>query len=55
MQRNGQLMGEAGSVVYGPEAVELGLCDALGGLSDALACLHQMIVQKRCSGGEDRA
>jgi len=55
MQRNGQLMGEAGSVVYGPEAVELGLCDALGGLSDALTCLHQMIVQKRCSGGEDRA
>ena len=55
MQRNGQLMGEAGSVVYGPEAVELGLCDALGGLSDALACLHQMIAQKRCSGGEDRA
>ena len=47
MQRNGQLMGEAGSVVYGPEAVELGLCDALGGLSDALACLHQMIADKR--------
>ena len=53
MQRNGQLMGEAGSVVYGPEAVELGLCDSLGGLHDALSCLHRMIDQSR--GGDDRA
>ncbi|MBR5537526.1 MAG: ATP-dependent Clp protease proteolytic subunit [Clostridia bacterium] len=50
MQRNGQLMGEAGSVVYGPEAVELGLCDSLGSLCDALECLHRMIDQTR--GGE---
>jgi ATP-dependent protease ClpP protease subunit len=50
MQRNGQLMGEAGSVVYGPEAVKLGLCDSLGGLHDALACLHGMIDRSR--GGE---
>ena len=47
MQRNGQLMGEAGSVVYGPEAVELGLCDSLGSLREALSCLHQMIADKR--------
>lgn len=50
MQRNGQLMGEAGSVIYGPEAVELGLCDSLGGLHDALDCLHRMIDR----GGDDR-
>lgn len=43
MQRNGQLMGEVGSLLYGREAVELGLCDRLGGLHDALACLHDMI------------
>ena len=47
MQRNGQLMGEAGSVVYGPEAMELGLCDSLGSLREALSCLHQMIADKR--------
>ena len=47
MQRNGQLMGEVGSLVYGPEAVELGLCDSLGGLHDALSCLHRMIADKR--------
>lgn len=43
MQRNGQLMGEAGSVLYGREAVEAGLCDRLGSLKEALACLHTMI------------
>ena len=53
MQRNGQLMGEAGSVVYGPEAVALGLCDSLGSLREALACLHAMIREKRqAEGGE---
>ena len=53
MQRNGQLMGEAGSVVYGPEAVSLGLCDSLGSLREALACLHAMIREKRqAEGGE---
>ena len=53
MQRNGQLMGEAGSVIYGPEAVELGLCDRLGGLSDALDCLHGMIARNRSTGEEE--
>ena len=43
MQRNGQLMGEAGSVLYGREAVEAGLCDRLGSLKEALACLHALI------------
>ena len=53
MQRNGQLMGEAGSVVYGPEAVALGLCDSLGSLREALTCLHAMIREARqAEGGE---
>ena len=30
----------------GEEAVELGLIDEIGGLSDALACLHKMIEQR---------
>ena len=32
---------DVGSVIYGEEAVRLGLIDHLGGLSDALDCLHQ--------------
>ena len=40
MLRTGELAGDVGSVVDGPEAVALGLIDALGGLSDALDYLH---------------
>ena len=36
-----------GSVIYGEEAVELGLIDEIGGLSDALTCLHKMIEQRK--------
>ena len=43
MMRTGELATDVGTIVYGKEAVELGLIDELGGLSDALACLHGMI------------
>ena len=43
MMQTGQLMGDIGSVVYGADAVKLGLCDAVGSLSQALDCLHSMI------------
>ena len=38
-----ELASDVGSVVYGKKAVETGLIDSLGGLSDALQCLHEMI------------
>lgn len=38
-----ELATDVGSLVYGEEAVSMGLIDQLGGLSDALAALHQMI------------
>ena len=41
MLRTGELAGDVGSVVDGPEAVSLGLIDRLGGLSDALGYLHR--------------
>ena len=43
MMRTGELATDVGSIVYGKEAVQLGLIDELGGLSDALECLHRMI------------
>ena len=46
MMRTGELATDVGTIVYGKEAVQLGLIDELGGLSDALACLHRMIEQK---------
>jgi ATP-dependent protease ClpP protease subunit len=47
MMQTGELASDVGSVVYGEEAVKQGLIDQLGGLSDALACLHQMIDERR--------
>lgn len=41
MLNTGEMAADVGSVIYGEEAVELGLIDHLGGLSDALACLHE--------------
>ena len=43
MKRTGELATDVGTIVYGKEAVQLGLFDELRGLSDALACLHRMI------------
>ena len=38
-----EMAADMGSIVYGREAVELGLIDHLGGLSDAMACLRKRI------------
>ena len=43
MLQTGELAADVGSVIYGEEAVKLGLIDQIGGLSAALDCLHQMI------------
>ena len=43
MMRTGELATDVGTIVYGKEAVQLGLIDELGGLSDALECLRRMM------------
>lgn len=43
MLNTGEMAADVGSVIYGEEAVRLGLIDHLGGLSDAMACLHHMM------------
>ena len=43
MMATGEMATDVGTIVYGKEAVRLGLIDELGGLSDALECLHRMI------------
>ncbi len=40
MLETGELAADVGSVIYGEEAVRLGLIDAVGGLNDALSYLH---------------
>ena len=43
MLETGELAADVGSVVYGQEAVDLGLIDQVGGLWEALDHLHQQI------------
>jgi ATP-dependent protease ClpP protease subunit len=40
MLRTGEIAADVGSIIYGEEAVKIGLIDSLGGLSDALDYLH---------------
>ena len=47
MLQTGELAADVGSVIYGEEAVELGLIDQIGGLSDVLSCLHGMIEDRK--------
>lgn len=43
MLQTGELAADVGSVIYGEEAVELGLIDRIGGLSDAMEELYHRI------------
>lgn len=51
MMATGNMATDVGTILYGAQAVESGLMDALGSLSDALACLHEQIAQAK----EDRS
>lgn len=47
MMNTGELVMDVGTVLDGEKAVEEGLIDHLGGLSEAIACLYQMIEQQQ--------
>ena len=47
MMRTGELATDVGSVIFGQEAVDLGLIDAVGGLRDALDWLHGEMQARR--------
>ncbi|MCI8478305.1 MAG: peptidase S14 [Oscillospiraceae bacterium] len=47
MLQTGELAADVGSVIYGEEAVRIGLIDRIGGLSDALRCLHEKMEARR--------
>ena len=50
----GELVTDMGSVLEGESAVKEGLIDNLGGLSDAMDCLYEMIEAEETSGGEEK-
>ena len=47
MLKKEDMAADVGSVLYGEEAVREGIIDAVGGLSDGLACLYRQIEQKK--------
>ena len=51
MMATGQIATDVGTIVYGRDDVESGLIDRLGGLHDALECLHRMISRKQGNKG----
>ena len=46
MMATGKMATDVGTILYGKEAVKSGLIDKLGGLSDALSALHNMIAEQ---------
>lgn len=50
MLRKDDMAADVGSVLYGEEAVQAGLIDQVGGLSDGLQCLYRQIEQYRGTG-----
>ncbi len=52
MMRTGEIAADVGSIIYGEEAVKIGLIDALGGLSDALEYLHAEVRSKKEAQGD---
>lgn len=47
MMATGEIATDVGTILYGKEAVSSGLIDRLGGLNDALSCLHKMIEKQK--------
>ena len=47
MMRPDEMATDVGSIIEGDEAVEYGIIDAVGGLSDAIGALREMIRRKR--------
>lgn len=53
MMATGELVMDVGTVLDGEAAVNAGLIDSLGGLSQALNCLYEMIEEKGNQKGEE--
>ena len=52
MMATGEMATDVGTILYGKEAVDSGLIDELGCLSDALSWLHQKIDQAKTNTGK---
>ena len=50
MLKKEDMAADVGSVIYGEEAVSLGIIDAVGGLSDGLQYLYRRIDERKGKG-----
>ena len=50
MMATGEMASDVGTVIYGQQAVDCGLIDRVGSLSDALTALRQMINRRKKRG-----
>ena len=50
MMATGEMASDVGTVIYGQQAVDCGLIDRVGSLSDALTALRQMISRRKKRG-----
>ena len=55
MLKKDDMAADVGSVVYGEEAVSLGIIDQVGGLSDGLQCLYRQIDEARGKREQENA
>ena len=55
MLKKDDMAADVGSVVYGEEAVSLGIIDEVGGLSDGLQCLYRQIDEARGKREQENA
>ncbi len=53
MFRTGELARDIGTVLVGTDAVKSGLIDAVGGVSEAITKLRQLIEEQRRGGDDD--
>lgn len=53
MMNTGELVMDVGTVLDGEKAVECGLIDSLGGISDAISCLNDMIDEEEKNDRSD--
>ncbi len=55
MMNNSELVGDIGSILSGDAAVGEGLIDSIGGLSDAMDCLFEMIEQSKAEKSKQQS
>lgn len=55
MMATGEMATDVGTILYGRDAVSAGLIDKIGGLHDALECLHKMTNSRRRPRRQEQA